>query len=252
MAGAAMGDHVCRGGGCTLPYLVAGSGPPLILLHGMTGSARSWRTCQRLLARWFTVYALDFHGFGDNRGSAFALRRATRCVEDFMDRLEIGRAHVVGHSMGAIVAAELAGLRPDRVDRVVLVAPPLVGLRRPLADHASQLLVGLRAIPLALLPSLVGDLVRAGPITLWRAARDVLTLTGDQIIASLRTPTLLVWGERDTLVPPRIGRQLVRLLPSAELVILPGASHAPMWDAPRPFVRLVVRYLSDRHDADAA
>jgi pimeloyl-ACP methyl ester carboxylesterase len=231
---------------CALSYQTAGQGPPLILLHGMTGSARSWRTCMRLLSRRFTVYAIDFHGFGDSRGGSFALRHATRCVEEFMDHRGIGRASLLGHSMGAVVAAELAARSPDRVDRLVLVAPPLLGLRRPLLEHARQLLGGLRAVPIAFLPALLSDLLRAGPATIWRAARDLLLLQADDIVAALRTPTLLVWGDRDTVVPVRLGRRLAALLPSSELVVLPGASHAPMWDAPRSFVRLVVRYLSSR------
>jgi pimeloyl-ACP methyl ester carboxylesterase len=231
---------------CPLAYESAGNGPPLVLLHGMTGSARSWSLCFRLLSRKFTVYALDFAGFGNSRGGRFALREATQCVEEFMNRAGIPRAHILGHSMGAVVAAELASLRPDRVNGLVLVAPPLISFRRPLLEHARELLVGLRAVPMAFLPALVGDLLRAGPATLWRAARDLLVFEGEGIIASLRTPTLLVWGDRDRVVPLRLGRQLKRLLPNSRLVVIEGASHAPMWDAPRPFVHAVVRYLADR------
>src|SRR5581483_1554615 len=109
-------------GPATIAYEVAGSGPPVVLLHGLSGSSRWWRRNIGALAPHRRVYIVDLIGFGASRGQArFVLAEAAGTLMRWLDLLGLARASLVGHSMGGLIAAELAADAPDRVDRLVLV-----------------------------------------------------------------------------------------------------------------------------------
>src|SRR5215218_11424304 len=106
----------------SLAHEVAGSGPPLILLHGLSGSSRWWSRNVPVFSRSFRTYSVDLPGFGESRGVRWSR------LDDIADRLadwivceDLSRAHVAGHSLGGAVAARLAARHPDRIDRLVLV-----------------------------------------------------------------------------------------------------------------------------------
>src|SRR5215207_5464517 len=105
-----------------LAYEVAGSGPPLILLHGLSGSGRWWGRNVPAFADSFRTYTVDLPGFGESRGVRWSR------LDDIADRLAdwlvdegLSHAHVAGHSLGGAVAARLAARHPDRIERLVLV-----------------------------------------------------------------------------------------------------------------------------------
>ena len=111
-----------RGPFNALAYEVVGSGPPLILLHGLSGSGRWWSRNVPVFSRSFRTYSVDLPGFGQSRGVRWSR------LDDIADRLAdwlvdegLPRAHIVGHSLGGAVAARLAARHPNRVDRLVLV-----------------------------------------------------------------------------------------------------------------------------------
>src|SRR5215211_8352907 len=104
----------------SLAYEVAGSGPPLILLHGLSGSGRWWARNVPAFADSFRTYTVDLPGFGESRGVRWSR------LDDIADRLAdwlvdkgLSQAHVAGHSLGGAVAARLAARHPDRIDRLV-------------------------------------------------------------------------------------------------------------------------------------
>jgi pimeloyl-ACP methyl ester carboxylesterase len=226
-------------------YQVAGAGEPVVLVHGLSGSTRWWRRNIPALAAQCQVYVLDLIGFGGSRGrQRFVLGEAARYLTAWMDRLGIERASLIGHSMGGAIAADLAADFPDRVERLVLVDAAAL----PFEDgHLPRVLGLARALwwlPLSFLPILITDAARAGPITLWKAARELLTTDMRPKLSRIEAPTLLLWGEHDALVPLAIGRQLNRCLPQAELIVIEGAGHNPMWDRPEQFNRVVVDFLA--------
>jgi pimeloyl-ACP methyl ester carboxylesterase len=96
----------------------------------------------------------------------------------------------------------------------------------------------------ALLPRFALDAGRADPRTLWLAVRDILAPGPEDRLWRVAAPTLLVWGEHDGVVPLAVGRRLADLLPDAELAVVPGAGHSPMWDRPEAFNRLVTEFLA--------
>jgi pimeloyl-ACP methyl ester carboxylesterase len=234
-------------GRCTLAYQVLGIGPPLILIHGLAGSGRWWSKNIAAFSRHFRVYVVDLVGFGHSHSGryeqGFSLGDAADVLIRFMDRVAIRRSSVVGHSMGGHIALVLAADTPDRIDRLVLVDAAALPLGRGRPGHLMTLLVALFRFPLGFLPVLAIDSWRAGVKTIWHAAREVLEADIRPKLGQVTSPTLVIWGERDTIVPVRLGHQLAERLPNASLLIIPGAGHNPMWERAHLFNQTVLGFL---------
>jgi pimeloyl-ACP methyl ester carboxylesterase len=231
-------------GPATIAYEVAGSGPPVVLVHGLSGSSRWWSRNIGALAPHRRVYVVDLIGFGASRArQPFALAEAAGQLTQWMDQLELERASLVGHSMGGLIAAELAADAPERVDRLVLVDPAALPLDENLVTHAISLLRELRYISPSFLPVLIADALRAGPLTLWRAITALMMADLRPKLAQIRARTLAIWGEHDALVPIAFARQLAQYLRYEELVVIKGAGHVPMWDRPKAFNRVLTEFL---------
>ena len=230
-------------------YQTAGEGPPLVLIHGLSGSGRWWRKNIRPLARYFRVYAVDLLGFGGSRGQRFVLREASLLIESWLKQLGIARFHLGGHSMGGFVAADLAARHPEQVNRLVLVDAAAVPIRRSLARNAFSLVEALRYMPFDFLPVLATDFLRAGPVTMVRATHDILGADLTANLARIQADTLIVWGEKDTLLPLEMGERLHQALPQAGFVVIEGAGHNPMWDRPAAFNRVVLDFLRQKPGA---
>lgn len=229
--------------GEAVQYRSVGDGTPVVLLHGLSGSWRWWREVAPRLAVSHRVICLDLPGFGSIRSRRSALSDASEWLERFLAAAVGEEAHVVGHSMGASICARLTARRPDVVRTLALVAP---------SGIPSGSLVG-HAIPLLKAAALGGprfwallgaDAARAGPMTLLAGA---LHLAGEDIRADLRAleaPTLLVWGQRDPLVPTSLTETWRRELRRVELVVLPGAAHVPMLETPQELSDVLLRFFS--------
>jgi pimeloyl-ACP methyl ester carboxylesterase len=161
-----------------------------------------------------------------------------------MDQVGIERAGLVGHSMGGHIAAELAADFPERVDRLMLVDAAVLPFGQNYAQHTFGLLSELRQLPLCFLPILFTDAFRAGLTTLWRAASELLIRDMQAKLAKIQAPSLVVWGERDALLPMELGKRLARQMPGRELVVIKGAGHNPMWDCPCAFNQIVTEFMS--------
>jgi pimeloyl-ACP methyl ester carboxylesterase len=231
-------------GAARITSQVMGSGPPLVLIHGLSGSAHWWRRNTAALARHFRVYAVDLIGFGGSHGrQAFVLDEAAEYLAGWCAQLGIERASFAGHSMGGYIAADLAASAPGLVDRLVLVDAAVLPLGRGYVQHALGLAGALRFTPPSFLPVLVRDSLRAGLWTVVGAARQLLASDITVKLSAIRASTLLVWGEHDPLVPLEVGWRLLEALPESRLEIIAGAGHNPMWDRPEEFNRLVLQFL---------
>jgi len=214
---------------------------PVVLVHGLAGSARWWEQTEPVLRRRHDVHVVELPGFGAARRSRFTLEDATALVSDRV--AGVGRVHLVGHSLGGLVCARVAAGRPELVERLVLVAPAGSLPRRTLAGHALPLAATLRSLRPSFLRLLVTDVVRAGPRTLVGAARELLR---EDVVADLRSvaaPTLLVWGERDMLVPASVSQLFAAEIPHARLELLEGVGHVPMIERPELFAQLVLAFF---------
>jgi pimeloyl-ACP methyl ester carboxylesterase len=219
-------------------------------MHGLGGSLRWWAKNIRPLAQRFRVYALDLMGFGKNRGP-FALRQASEQVFRCMDRLGLSRASLVGHSMGGLIAAEMAADFPKRVDKLVLVDAAFMCLINNRARHWAGVFRGLPRFRPHLLSLMLFDTFRAGIRTVWKAGQELFQMDLRSKLSLIRTPTLLLWGEQDAVTPLSMGHGLCRLLPKARLISFPKTGHNVMWDQPEKFNQTVADFLSEGSAEDA-
>lgn len=235
--------QVMRFGEHKLVYRVAGSGPALVLVHGLSGSGSWWRRNTPVLTKYFTVYSIDLVGYGSNRALLpIRIQQAAHYIGEFIGALPPGCAHLLGHSMGGQIATHVAAEYPQRINRLVLASAS--GLVR--ADLLRMML----RLPSAgrygrfdFLPTVAYDALRAGPVNLLLSALDLLSNDVTDSLARIVAPTLLIWGEQDKLVPVAVGEAVHHALPSSRLEIIPHAGHVPMWDQPEQFNQLVLDFL---------
>ena len=222
-----------------------GTGPPLILLHGLAGSARWWSRNIPALSRSYRVIAIDLPGFGASpRGHRLDLEGVIDQLAATMDELGIDRASLIGHSMGGLIAGGLAADRPERVDRLILVDAAFLSLERSTVRPITGSARTLRWTSPSLLPVLIADGLRSGPRRLTDASIQLLRADWGTKLPEIDAPTLVIWGEHDRICPLPIGRRIVDAIAGARLVVIEGAAHNPMWERPDAFDREVLDFLA--------
>ena len=225
----------------SVSYVLAGTGFPIVLVHGLAGSSRWWSRTIGPLAQQFQVYAVNLAGRPSQR--QFSHADASALLLAWLDAVGITAAHLVGHSLGAHVCALLAAEAPERVARLVLADAAIVPYRRRLRDPAVGLARSLGRVPPRFIPVLAGDVLRTGPLRFSYAARALLTSDVRPDLARIQAPTLVVWGERDRLTPVPFGRQIAAAIPNATFALIPRAGHNVMIDQPDAFNHAVVEFL---------
>lgn len=264
-------------GGAKVHYQRAGAGRPLLLLHGLVGSARNWRQNIGFLSRGSNVHALDLFNMGESQrvpGLDAGLEATADRVAACMDALGLAEVDVAGHSHGGAVAMMLAARHPDRVRRLILFAPanPFCDLGRQLirfyqtpvgiwlARHIPSLPYRLKATALS---RMYGDPSRVAKGTLegyiaglrvpgtmdhvleivrrWYEDMSILQSSLDEVADK---PTLLIWGDRDRAVSLASGRQLQQALTRSSLFVIPGAGHIAFEEMPDLCNRAMRDWLS--------
>ena len=232
-------------GPLTVHYEVAGEGPAVVLIHGLSGSGRWWMYNVPALAQQYQVYNVDLVGFGRSRGQRLVLREAAGWFKEWLNIVGITEAHLVGHSMGGYIAMEVAVMWPAVVRRLVLVDALVLPIGPGFLRPALGLARAVRYMNLSFLPVLVGDLLRAGPRTMLRATQEVLSADLSDRLRAVQAKTIVIWGEKDTLLDLELGRKLAERLARACFVCVEGAGHNPMWDRPQRFNELLLDFLAD-------
>jgi pimeloyl-ACP methyl ester carboxylesterase len=279
---AAVGDelHEITLHGHRVFFRSAGSGPALVLVHGITSTSATWANVLPYLAERYTVIAPDLLGHGESakpRGD-YSLGAYASGIRDLLLALGHDRATVVGHSLGGGVAMQLAYQFPEHCERLVLVSSGGLGreisaLLRAASLPGSELVlpflvddrvVGVGRLVGSLLGRIglrvhtdVGEVLR-GHASLSdgqaRAAflhtlRPIVDIRGQRVDATDRLyladsiPFLIVWGARDPIVPAEHGRAAHRLVPNSRLEIFPAAGHFPHLDDPLRFVRVLGDFI---------
>jgi pimeloyl-ACP methyl ester carboxylesterase len=253
-----------------LAFTRAGSGPPLVLLHGIGLSRRSWDPVVPALAEHFDVLAIDLPGFGESEPMPPQVEPTPAAlaasVADLLDNLGIGTPHLVGNSLGGWVALELAHIRPTA--SLTLLCPaglwrgetPLycrASLRatRWLAQHASGLLCWLVKRKLGRIlvlgqthgqPSkMSADQARAAVYALGTCPGFYTTLAATarrhyRAGPPIDAPVTVAFGSRDLLLLPWQSRHLDELPAGTHLRTLPGCGHIPMGDNPAAVIALII------------
>ena len=222
----------------------AGDGPDLVLIHGLAGSGDWWVHNQPALTTAFRVTTIDLPGFGTSHSEArLILDEVPDQVADLMGEMGIERAHLIGHSMGGLVAGAMAADRPERVDRLVLVDAGFLAFDPKLRNRVTGMFRTLPWTSPTLMPVLLRDMFRSGPIRMMAATGELLRKDWRDKLPAISAPTLVVWGEHDRVCDLRIGRQIAATVPNARLIVINGAGHSPMWEKPEEFGREVLAFL---------
>ena len=251
-------------------YRIAGSGPPVVLIHGMVNSSRHWEHVALQLAERHTVIAPDLIGHGDSatpRGD-YSLGAHAAVIRDVLSAIGVDRASIVGHSLGGGVAMQFFWQFPQRTQRLVLVSSGGLGhevspLLRSMALPGIGLVVAGAAHPavvrtLAVLGPQGRNVARAlrplsGPDArraFLHTLRAVIDARGQRVSAVDRlyllesVPTLIVWGERDNTIPIEHGLAAHAAIPHSRFETLPKAAHFPHLEDPAGLADVLGDFLA--------
>jgi pimeloyl-ACP methyl ester carboxylesterase len=242
----------------------------LILLHGFASSLETWEPWAERLSGKLRVIRFDLPGFGltgPDPGGDYSDARSVQLILGLMDKLDLAKATLIGNSLGGKLAWMFAAAHPDRLSKLVLISPD--GFASPGFDYGRKPSVPLmvRALPYVLpMPMLrmslepaYADPKHLTPATITRY-RDMMLAPGDRaamiarmqqvmladpvpILQKIQTPTLLLWGEQDAMIPFSNAADYQRALPHATLVRLPNLGHVPFEEAPEESLAPVLAFL---------
>ena len=217
-----------------------GNEPPLVCVHGLSGSSHWWTRVAALIEGSRAVVLFDVPR--SLRPSELATWLAGR-IEELGPPVDLA-----GHSLGALVSVRVAALRPEFVRRLVLISPPGVGPPRFPLSYAWPLARTMLGARPSFLVRLTYDGLRAGPRNLARGGLHVARADVKAELTAVTAPTLLVWGARDGVVPVQGASAWLERLPDARLIVIPGAGHVPMLESPVELADAIRSFLEERFD----
>jgi pimeloyl-ACP methyl ester carboxylesterase len=264
--------------GNRIAYLDHGTGPPVILVHGLGGSLWQWEYQQDGLARAHRIITLDLlgSGFSDKPDLDYTPTVLLEFFRSFMDALGIRQASLIGNSMGGGIVIGMALTYPERVHRLVLIdglpdrvrdrtTSPLI--RRAIDSPVPVWLIKLgnfltgRGTTRSILEEIVYDRSLLTPAVIDRSTRNrargdiigpVMSLTRNlplweetfaMRLGEIEQPTLILWGAEDRIFPPQVGREVHARIRGSSFVIIPEAGHIPQWEQPQRVNQLIREFL---------
>jgi pimeloyl-ACP methyl ester carboxylesterase len=274
--------------GHRIAYRTAGTGPVLLLVHGMAGSSDTWRFVLPALAERFTVVAPDLlgHGASAKPQVEYSVGAHTNVLRDLLAALGLPHATVVGQSLGGGIAMQLAYQFPERCERLVLVSSGGLGrevgtllraLSVPGVEHFFPLVCSpvLRDAGLRMAAWIGDRFVRPAPVAeeMWRSwaaladddarraffrtlravvdARGQSVCANDRLYLAALLPTLIVWGARDGLIPVEHGLAAHDAIPGSRLAVFDDVGHFPHCEAPERFVETLFDFIDATEPAAA-
>ncbi|KZS75778.1 hypothetical protein A4G26_05165 [Mycobacterium kansasii] len=270
-------------------FRIAGSGPAILLVHGIGDNSTTWTGVHAKLAQRFTVIAPDLlgHGKSDKPRADYSVAAYANGMRDLLSVLDIERVTVIGHSLGGGVAMQFAYQFPQLVDRLILIGAGGVTKDVNVVFRLASLPMGAEALALLRLPmvrptvQVVGRVLglAIGSTALGRDLPNVLRILDDlpeptassaftrtlravvdwrgQIVTMLdrcyltqAIPVQIIWGSRDVVVPVRHARLAHAAIPGSHLEIFEGSGHFPFHDDPARFIDSVQRFIDSTEPAE--
>ena len=252
--------------GQKIQYVEAGSGPAVILLHGLGGSSQAWQFNIAALAEKYHVFVPDQIGFGksDKPLVNYRIRTYVDFLDQFCKQLGIERATLIGNSMGGWIAAMYTASFPDRVDKLVL--EDAAGYTPP-KDFDMRTLFGLNPTTRAGMKVLIGkvfynkafqtDAFIDQSIAARLAAGDGYTINSitesiirgedflDDVVKTIKRPTLIIWGRQDGLVLLADGERLNKDIAGSKMIVIDECGHVPNVEKPGEFNAAVLKFLAE-------
>ncbi len=263
-------DRFIEVNGQHIHYTKQGKGKPLILVHGFAGSTYTWRYLIPLLTDYYTIYALDALGFGLSDkppDGNYDMKSQGDILIGFMDALKLPSATLVGHSMGGVIIACTDLAAPSRVDKLVMIEPGFYIETAPaflqymffpldrimarqfytksmrkrffLASFYDKSKVTEEVIDAYMIPTRTPNALDA----LAHMMRSVGTQTYEGISVKISSPTLIVWGERGTGVPPEVAKRLNAEIQGSKLVSAKECGHYVQEEKPEELAKAIKDFL---------
>lgn len=269
-------------------FRVAGSGPAILLIHGIGDNSTTWSSVQAKLAQRFTVIAPDLlgHGKSDKPRADYSVAAYANGMRDLLSVLDIDSVTVVGHSLGGGVAMQFAYQFPQLVNRLILVGAGGVTKEVNLALRIASMPMGSEALALLRLPLVLPALQAVGrcggavlgSTRMGRDLHEMLRILADlpeptassafartlravvdwrgQVVTMLdrcyltqSVPVQLVWGSHDSVIPVSHAEMAHAAMPGSRLEIFEGSGHFPFHDDPERFVEIVERFIDSTEPA---
>jgi len=254
--------------GITLNYVVQGdpNGPVIVLLHGAGDSWHSYQRVLPLIPAKYRVYAITMrgHGLSDHPKTGYARADFAADILDFLDQFHIHHATLVGHSLGSFVAQKVAELDTDHLDRLVLIGSgPGLHRKNEATDEIKSYFSSVQdpvpytfardfqastiysPIPAWFFETMVAEAQRVSADT-WHGLGE--GLTADEPVDDLkkiRVPTLVEWGEKDSIFSKSDQDILIHMIPNAKLSTYPDTGHALHWERPERFTKELLAFVQE-------
>uniref|UniRef100_UPI000BE5D2FA alpha/beta fold hydrolase n=1 Tax=Mangrovitalea sediminis TaxID=1982043 RepID=UPI000BE5D2FA len=233
-------------------YEEYGVGKPLVLLHGFGGSAQNWRPFTTELSKDYRLLVVDLrgHGYSTNPNNEFTHRQAARDIFLLLDKLGIDHFSAMGMSSGGMTLLHMATSQPQRIDLMVLVSAT--------SHFPKQAREIMRNASFETMPPEVREMYRECAkrgdaqihqlITQFNAFHDNYDDMNfsEQDLSTISARTLVIHGDRDRFFPVEISVDIYRYVPNAELWVIPGGDHVPIFDPTVPFTSTALQFLKGR------
>jgi len=269
-------------------FRVAGTGPAILLIHGIGDNSTTWDTVQSKLAQRFTVIAPDLlgHGKSDKPRADYSVAAYANGMRDLLSVLDIENVTVIGHSLGGGVAMQFAYQFPQLVERLILVGAGGVTKDVNIALRIASVPMGSEALALLRLPMVLPALQVIGRVGgalfgstgVGRDLPEVVRILADlpeptassafartlravvdwrgQVVTMLdrcylteSVPVQLIWGSRDSVIPVEHAKMAHSAMPGSQLEVFEGSGHFPFHDDPDRFVELVEKFIDSTEPA---
>ena len=251
--------------GVRLRYAYKGdpSGTPVILLHGYGDSWFSYSRLLPLLDKKYRIYIPDQRGHGDSDRpvGGYALQQFAADIVAFMDALNVKEAAIVGHSMGSFIGQHVAVLAPERVNRLVLIGSAtkirngvveglqkeITALKDPVSEkfvREFQASVTFKPVPQDFFEGIVKESMKL-PAPVWREVMaEMLSPEGEVELKKIKTPTLIIWGDKENIFPRSEQDMLTAALRRSVLKVYPDIGHVPVWEAPEQVAKDLQQFIN--------
>ncbi len=218
-------------------YLKAGSGRPVVLIHGGASDAQDWISTMTALSDRFSFYALDLLGYGqsERNENGYFLSDYTDFLLGFIDTLKLEKPVLAGHSLGGRFCLDVAIKEPEKVSKLVLVDTTGLGSMSALGNFLQLFFWVYRKA-----------LRRPQPFPTFRMKPgEKFDHDYKEELRHLKVPTLIIWKSMDLYLPAAIGRRAVKLIPKGKLAIVNGIGHAPHKGNTAAFSKILADFLDN-------
>lgn len=236
--------------------------PPLLYLHG-TNLGNLWLDYHRSLAQYFHLFAPDIPGFGLTERPDWMRDMSDYILffRDLLNELGLDKVMLVGHSIGGWMAAEIAVWYPERVKKLVLSNAAGIRVKgSPIADifamNVQELIVACFDNPMAAMPLMPAEFNVDYLLVQYKERTTLASLAWnpsydpklERRLASIKCPTLVIWGANDRVIPPVYGDTFHRQIANSRLVKLEGTGHMPMFEKHEEWARSICEFLEQGKD----